>query len=400
MKNKKLLQSSIFLILLFYTASPAFSDQVRELSFDSWAESAGLYYFEDVAELCNYAGSFTVDSEDFRLFFMKMPEKAFLPWTEQVRVSGFTETNDMLTIGINKGYPLGLNINSAEAERFPGPDNKTIKNYLELSSGRTLGTMYSDDSSVYFHFYNDDLLGASAVKKVVPELSGTYILKFEKMVNKEASLSAKALNFADSESGWEPVELIDMQSGSLAAWKYSDEKKTRFRYLIHSEDGTAVKEVNEDYFRDGYPLIPFSEGPFALRGFIRAVRAGVLGGRLENTGEVFLRLSSADANGFADNYPAFFYEKAAGPLSGTASYPVILPTAGSGMFWFILSDNTIIRCGENIAVYRLPELPEGFKYEELWAGSGHLIVSWEETRFPLIGRSGMMYISMRDILNK
>ncbi|MBI9107278.1 MAG: hypothetical protein JEZ04_11095 [Spirochaetales bacterium] len=395
---KKITQLRISLVLisiLVLSSAAVFGEQVRQLSFDLWASRAEVFFFDDSRELYGYAGSidpsgtFSVDKD----IFPDIPEKMFLPWSEARSVSGFTGTSEDLIIGINKGYPLRFDASGYETLRFERPSAEVIDEYLDFSAGRTLGTVFTESGSVYFHFYKDVLFDTGADDAAQGDSSASFLLRYESGRN----LSAVDLKFAEVDPDWEPVEFISTAEGSMAAWKYSDEKKTRFRYIKHAEDGTALKEIDEAYFRDGYALIPFSEGSFSLRGFIRAVREGVLPGQLADAGDVFLKLSSTEASAYSENYPAFFFDRADSGSSALKS-PVLLPAAGGGNLWYILSDDTIIRCADNVSVCSLPELPPGFRYKELWAGGEYLIVSWEETRFPLIGRSGMITVRLSDIL--
>lgn len=377
--------------MIVMSQSPVFSERLPRFEFSSWAGGADIYFFDN-SGICRFSGSLSGGGPTVGDYFSKIPAKEFMPWTQQLRVGGFAAAGDELVIGINRGWPLMLDSSAVPRMRFQPPAAETREDYLELSGDRSLGTIYSKDNSVYFHLYKDSIFSSGAESG-----ERNFLLELNtEGAGGAGTVIAEGLDFPEAEEGWEPVELISNSEGLLCAWKYSDEKKTRFRYLRHNDAGAAVKEIDEDYFRDEYPLIPFSDGPFALRGFIRALREHILDDVLKNTGEVFLELSAADSGAYTGIYPAFFHDENGG--RGSGKLPVILPAAGAGDLWYVLSGNAVIRCGENISLCLLPELPDGVRYDRIWADSGRMIVSWEETRFPFIGRSGMMYVNLRDII--
>jgi len=395
LKNFKQLIVLFYSFLIILSAAVAVSaEPLRPLPFDDWAERADVYFFNGGGDLYRKAGTLgeSARPDDISKVFNKIPEKKFLPWPEQLRVSGFGETAGGLIIGINGGFPLEFDPSVPDSDVFIKPEPMIRSDYQKFTSGMTLATVFTEEHSVYFHFYRDDLFSKDG------GTGNANLLRFDTSRTGGGALSLVTLGFADDNPEWEPVEFINTQGGSLTAWKYSDDKKTRFRYIRHAEDGAAEKEIDENYFRDAYQLIPFDEGSFALRGFVRAVREGVIAGRLQDAGDVYLKLSSFDAGKFRDDYPAYFYDGGEGG-SSSGKLPVFLSASGREGVWFVLSENKLIRCDSNITVCSLPSLPSGFKYKELWTDSEHMIVSWEETRFPYIGRSGMMYIGLRDILN-
>ena len=381
----------IFLpFLVFCLISAAASAAPAELvPFDRWASGADVYYFTSDDTLFGAAGSIGAGGSAAAIL-SELPEAEFRPVSRQRRIAGFAENADRLVIGINCGYPIFLDEESGIPER-PRPGVRS--GFLEKTGCRTLGNIFADGDELIFHYYNDRTLGAASPD--TPELRGLLRMSFDS--GGKAVMDELPLGFGEDNPEWEPVELVSAEGGWLAAWKYTDDKKTRFRYIKHDESGRPVEEIDEKYFRDGYALVPFDEGGFELRGFLRAAREGVLGRALGSAGDIFLRLSADDAAGVSAEYPACFHDSAQAAGS-RMSVPRILPASRGDRFWFVLDGDRIIRCGGNLAVLSLPDLPPGFRYRELWAGRGMLILGWEESEFPEIGRAGMMLVRMRDTI--
>ena len=323
---------------------------------------------------------------------MRHPQKEFKPWTAQIRLSGFAETENIVTLAVNAGYPLFFSV--SEAANGPvSPEKKDAEDFARLTEGRTVGTIFSGEDQVYFHLYYDNMFSGIASPE---ENAGPVLVRIAPGAGNLFGFSEVETGFDDENPGWEPVEFIRKNDCSYIAWKYTDDKKTRFRYIKHDENGRPEDEIDEKYFRDEYSLQSMVNGPFALRGFIRAVREGAAGEALRNAGAVYLRLTTAIPG---EDAPIYYYSPAPPATGQKKAFPKELPACRDGEVWYILSEDEVLLCGNNIRRLQLPKLPAGFGYRELWVSGDEMIVSWEETRFLYTGRSGMMYIKMRDILN-
>ncbi len=374
---KKLIRSTVFLFMIITVAAAAvFSEE-------GWITNTSVYYFTDgYPEYIQLAGDNLLD----------IPQKEFKPWTAQIRLSGFAETNDRTVLVVNAGYPLFSGL-SGVTDGPVSPERAEAEEFVRLTEGRTVGTVYSEENHIYIHLYCDNMFSDISSQAENP---GPVIVRIDPADGNRFSFSEVETGFEEGNPGWEPVEFIRKDDCSFIAWKYTDDKKTRFRYIRHDENGLPADEIDEKYFRDEYSLQSMVNGPFALRGFIRAVREGAAGEELRTAGAIYLRLTTARPG---EDAPLYYYSPAPPATERNKAVPMELPACRDGEVWYILSGDEILLCGNNIRRLQLPGLPADFEYRELWVSGDEMIVSWEETRFLYTGRSGMMYIKMRDILN-
>ena len=367
------------------------AEVIEAAEFNRLAESVQIISFYDGYPENNLLSSGSIED---------LPERNFKPWTNQLRVAGFASVSSGVVIGINAGYPLFLTTKPGGPAALTSPAGAIAEQFKTDAEGLTIGTIFSENDNVFFHLYRDSFFNQTGTDTV--EGSGAHPVLLEVSLNSfsDCRLTRHDYDFADENPDWEPVEYIRKENGSLIAWKYTDDKKTRFRYIRHDNEGVSVDEIDEKFFRDEYNISPVETSPFALRGFIRAVRDGSLGDALKAAGDVYLSLSSEPAEGDGAAAPAFYLANAPkSVLAAERRLPVQLAACPDNELWYILADDELFICGADISRFKLPGLPEGFSYEELWVQGKDMIISWEESRFPYIGRSGMMYVRLRDILN-
>jgi len=383
----------LLLIFILQAAAAAnLSAAPAPAEFNYWASNLIIYSFHDGGS--GYSAAAVDDANDAAAVISGFPAVDFRPWTNKRRLAGFAETDYGLVIAVNRGYPLFLSAgNSIEA-----PGRTIADEFSLLTSDRTIGTVFTDGKTVSFHLYRDSLFN--------PVLTGAD--PGEKMpvridLNRNSqgvfSINLPEYDFSAENPGWEPVEFIHKSGKDLIAWKYTDDKKTRFRYIVHSEDGSSVDEIDESYFRDEYNLTDSESGPFAVRGFVRAVREGAFDESLKDAGDIYIRLSTALPG---QGSPMFYYSSAARStqvFGAGASLPVEFEACLYDDTCYVLYNDLILICGADISLYRLPQLPDGFVYSGIYSDGKNLVAGWEEKRFPFIGRTGMMQIKMRDILN-
>ena len=345
---------------------------------DKWIEKTEIIYFTD-----DYPGYIILNNSSIE----EVPKKALAPWTLQKRVAGFAMTADALVIGVNSGFPLLFH---KDLDSFSAPGEQTAERFLDETSGLTTGIMYSEQGDVFFHFYRDSFF----VNDYDSQTAGPaepVLLEIGVSENGFTDLTKPPFGFSADNPGWEPVEMIRKSSDLLVSWKYSDEKKTRFRYIRHDAVGEPLAEIDEGYFRDEYNLKSLETGPFAFRGFIRAVRTGAAGKSLHQAGEIFISMSTSRPG---KDFPVYY---SSSDTSERGALPVQLSACADQQMLYVLSGGEVLLCGSNIRRLKLPALPKGFKYRKIWVSGDRMIISWEESRFPYTGRSGMMYIKMRDI---
>jgi hypothetical protein len=405
--KRRLLYAILVMAAALLCVAAAAAEGVDTDNFSTWADGVRVYYLTE--RFPGFSGSDFIPAADAeRPDLVKglldgFPEREFLPWTLQIRVAGFQEAAEGLVIGVNMAPPLFLPVKNDAESGITGFGRGLSDEYLRLTAGRTLGGLFTENNEVFFHTYRDRLFGndeASADNGGPASSAGNVLIKLELDNAAEGNFQPVIFDYARDNSEWNAVELVKNESAYFVSWKYSDDKKTLFRYIMHDEEGKSLQELDEGFFRDKYPIKAAENGPFAVRGFIRAARAGVLGERLRDAGDIYLRLVNPDETAFAHAYPAFY--KSGSPDQGLLisenRLPVELPVCFRQDSLLVLHEGSLIFCGENIRELKLPLLPEGFSYKELWSGGDDLIVTWEESNFPLTGRSGMMHIKLRDII--
>ena len=382
MKKKKFIAFFLLISLIpLYTGALP----VEESIFSEWSLSSSIWVFTDgIPELIEIN---TENSDNLVPLLGGIPERDFKPWTMQLRTAGFVGVSTGAFIAVNGGYPVLFKPGTG---KLVSPDRKLAEEFLLKTAGLTIGSLYAGERGAGIHLYRDKFFNqtdkaSTDMIPVVIEVSTGALDIF--------SLEIPEYRFALENPDWEPVEFIHKHDKNIIAWKYSDEKKSMFRYIVHSGTGAAVDEIDENYFRDEFELLPAESGPFALRGFVRAVREGAVGEKLQAAGDIFLRLTA----GSGSESEAVYLSESTG--HGNESVPVQLQACPDGETWYILDDDSIFVCDSNITVYELPKLPEEFEYTGIWTRDGYMLLSWEETRFMYTARSGVIMIRMRDILN-
>ncbi len=376
----------IILISLFSVVSAGglFSESAIAPRF--WISEAKLYYFCGGIEEYRYAAAAKpgdpekTDHNGLLFSFNNIPKTKFKAWSNQIRVSGFAKTNFGTVIIVNSGFPLILDgyikrLCSSRSEDF-----------LELSAGLTSGTVFVKRTAVspeaeplvsdevFIHLYHEGVFNKKSLSVI--NLPKPVLIKLERGSGRDCfKISVPEFGFSKDNYGWEPVEFLHKDDNDFVAWKYSDKKKTLFRYIRHDTDGYPDDEISERHFRDEYSIYPAEEGPFALRGFLRAAREGFAGESLREAGELFFRLTTALPGG---EFPVYYHSPAPQKKGyrKDSRLPVQLAACVEGNYWFILSDNQLFCCGDDI----------------------RRLSGWEEVIFPYTGRSGMIHLKMRDII--
>ena len=378
----------VFLLILLSVAGPLTADSaadwVRELRIFSL--TAG---YPAVAE-------YKSGTDNISELIEGLPKRDFKPWTAALRPAGFIRTEAGTVAVVNGGYPILFTGGSGSG--FTEPSRSAAEAYLESSRGLTVGTLFVDgDGAAGIHLYRDRFFNSGSSAQTG---EGSPAIRLMMEADGDFELEIPSCEFAEANPEWEPVELIRKDGRNLISWKYSDEKKTRFRYLIHEDDGNAVDEIDAGFFRDEYNIRDIGAGPFALRGFERAVREGAAGALPADSGDIYLRLTTA---GPADGDVPEAWLASAG-RRGRTGLPAEFPACSSGSgeasaLWYILGGTEVYVCGAGLSVLPLPALPPGFVWTDIHVEDGEMLLCFEEQRFPFTGRSGMILIGMRDILD-
>ena len=397
-KASKILLLATAIILsgiLHLAAENSLSGAQDRLNLKSWASAVYLYTFEANGSVPKKASFTQSQLQNASVSLSASGRGHFSPWTEQTRTAGFTDTGEIIITGVNGGLPLAFDKQGEKLLLAAESGSGSNRKYTEFAGGRTLGSVFSS-GDVFFHFYSDSFFPEESPGQPASDLP--VLVKLSGAGTDAAEYSPVYFEFARENPGWEPVEMLERDGEYLVSWKYTDERKTMFRYIRHSPEGASLKEINEQFFRDEYRLLDAETAGFELNGFIRAARGGFLGDRLGSAGDIFLNAGDdIRGTGAASGYPAV-YRSEADRKFGQNPYPVELAACSDGTYWYILFEQTVLRCGENIKMLGLPELPEGFRYREIITTGKGLLLGWEESRFPYVGKAGLMYIRFRDII--
>jgi len=308
----------------------------------------------------------------------------FLPWTVQERIAGFAEVDGKLHCGVN-----GAGVAVFELEARAGtllPHLYTVHNTY-LFTGRTIGSIFSYDGTVYCHLYRNTLFDTAPPKADPVSLVG--------LAARERRFRVTVLSFQANHPEWEVVELLPAAEGPWhLAYKYSGKDKTAFRYSQLDLDTRQEREIGREAFRSRYRFSrPDSLPPPVVRLADRYF-AGVDTPRYEGGPAVIHISVQSPGSPVPERYRI-------GDLSDLGKRTDrILRISGfrRGESWvFLLPEGELFRMsapGAGIKTTELPPLPPGFVYTDLWAGEDAAAVSWEEQRFAEVGRAGMLVVPL------
>ncbi len=390
-KSKLLSPVSCCILLFLIFLSGAVSADVSVFDYRSSTEKVGIFYLNDSGQLLPVPMR---DNPDAGRILSLVPAKDFIAWTDQLHIADFRSGTKGVVAGINGALPKVIFFENG-LPIFPEIKSGNETSFMRQAEYRCLGSLLGSGSDILFHFFGDDIFSDNAgVRKPSAQLvrysaAGSGADRFE--------FIDIAVNGMDE--GWEPVEIIRTSEGFFIAWKYSDEKKTLFRYLQHDNEGKAINEIDESYFRAKYNPVDIESTPFALRGFRRAAGEGLLGDEIRDAGIIYLNMNSESAglSGLEDHLSPVTVISRSDDGRNAYRSPLVLEACYAEGRWNILYSNKIIVCGDELRIIKLPVLPEDFRYTGIWSDGSNYLLSWEEFRFPEIGRAGLISLAFGDI---
>jgi hypothetical protein len=301
------------------------------------------------------------------------------PWTVQARVSDLAELDGTLFLAVN-GYGLAaldLPPSAREPPRFRYFYDSTLFRY------RTLTTLIPQAGSLLCHLYFNRLLNVTVADSL--PVRGLCLLRLHPS---SGIYQVVQVPFAVTHPDWECVGFAPQTPNQvLLEWKYSGAAETRFQYTRCSLLGLEEQPSDRGEYRRAWQPIPVDRRlPEALQELFREAvrREGAV-----NTALHFVMRTAGEplARRYAHTPPG--YDRAAQvslvTLHGFQDAERLRLLSPRGLL--LETDST----GDApVRIRRLPALPGGFAYTDLFAVKGLLLAIWEQNDFIRTGASGVL----------
>ena len=299
------------------------------------------------------------------------------PWTVGARVSDLALLDGALYLAVN-GYGVAA-LEAPHSEREP----PRFRYFYDpaLFRWRTLTALIPQDGSLLCHLYFNRLLNVAAAQDLA--VRGLCLLRLHP---DKGIYRTVPVPFASAHPDWECVGLAP-QSPNLMfmEWKYSGDEETRFQYTRLRLPGLEEQACLRSEFRQALQPIPADRGLPRPLGqlFQEAVRRE----GSDSTALHFVMRSAGDPlpSRYAHTPPGF--QQSAGArlltLHGFRDGQRLLLLCPNGVL--LESDE-----GASPRLRRLPPLPEGFAYTDLFVFQELLLAVWEQSLFLQTGASGVL----------
>lgn len=322
----------------------------------------------------------------------QVPPKAFLPWTEAVRISSSNCTE-------NEGYAV---VNRCGILCFDNADFFLSKDN-NLFSNRTAGNLFFCNETPVFSLYKSTFFNETTkTLNYNNEKSSQYFLV---QFDKGAKISYPVIN-SNNLSSLPNAEVIDFIWDGinwLCCIKSMEDNKTTFEYISFSptisllslspataEGNILIKQSSVEEFRIAKSQIDYKHAPerikLLLAGFSNKTSFTV------EVSSVYGTSSTVYLNKKNDEKPLISKAILA------ESWSAALFEDGTIFFEGALQASHILRGGKPIVI-RLPVLPENFVYSHFCISGTTLYAAWEEKLFYQTGRSGFIRIDLEKILD-
>jgi hypothetical protein len=312
------------------------------------------------------------------------PAVAGQPWTVQARVSDLAVLDGRLYLAVN-----GHGLASLETGRGAPAQFRYFYDPL-LFRYRTLTTLVPAAGFLTCHLYFNSLLNVAGADQL--PVRGLSLLALHPQ---EAVYRQIPMPFQASHRGWECVGFAPLSAREfLLEWKLSEPERTLFEYTRYRLDSAAETPAARQEFRDAWEPRPLAGRlPANLEALARELlrRAGgpdpslYLGAR--SAAEPLCRryalrsTSNREDGGLLLTAHAF--------LDGER----LLLLASDGLLLVGGADGpgaaAGIPAGLRPASRRLPDLPAGFQYTDLFVLDGLLLAPWEQADFTSTGAAGI-----------
>ncbi|MCX7031776.1 MAG: hypothetical protein NTU62_16865 [Spirochaetes bacterium] len=295
------------------------------------------------------------------------------PWTVQERIADLAFVGDTLWLAVNSH---GL------ASVVPGDPPSFAARYDDwLFPYRTITTLVPGQGSLTCHLYYNATLNTAARESLKAE--GISFLRFEIGIDDYVVLLPP---FQRRNPEWEAVGVAPLANGEfLVEWKLAADE-TSFAWTRFVPLTLAEAPSTREAYRQALASSP-ADGA-AVSGGVRLLFDACLaelaakGVRAGGTVTVLFVVREQNA--------ALKHTFRTGTGDAFVTVPVFLATeAGRAL----LPDGRVVSLGADGTkdVLELPALPSGFRYTDLARSGGHLVVPWEEVRFPDVGAAGVLF---------
>jgi len=306
----------------------------------------------------------------------EIPSRAFLPWTEAVRVSDIAIVNNVPSLLINK---LGL--------MTCGSDNGVPALHTDpLFSASTAAGIYQTETGTEIRLYRNSFFSESDAS------AGTGIC----MANYDFNTGKFSVSMTSSDFGLDAssqcVSLDRIGSMWYAAFKLEKAGKVDFTYLEFDAfpkkndssafDLSGIRKISSESFQKSVAPFSWKDAPQQL--------ISILSGLPETTA-FNLKVYSPSAR----STQTYVRPGDGTPVDGYA-YVTDKLTA------VLFSDGTFYYAGDKTGgktqISKLPALSAGYVYTNFVISGKSLLTSWEEQRFFETGRAGLLVTTLPDEL--
>jgi hypothetical protein len=300
------------------------------------------------------------------------------PWTVQERIADLAFVGDTLWLAVN-GHGL--------VSVAPGDPPSFAARYDDwLFPQRTITTLVAGRASLTCHLYYNATLNTAARESLKAE--GISFLAFETGIDDYVVLLPP---FQRRNPAWEAVGAAPLADGGfLVEWKLTA-YTTSFAWTRFVPDTKAEGPSTREAYQQALAYAP-ADGA-AVSGGVRLLFDACLeelaakGVRPGDTVSVIFIVRERGG--------ALKHTFRSGTGDAFVTVPVFLaPEAGRAL----LPGGRIVSLGASGSkeILDLPALPAGFRYTDLVRSGDHLVVPWEEVRFPDVGAAGVLFYRLSE----
>jgi hypothetical protein len=317
------------------------------------------------------------------------PAVADLPWTVQARVSDMSSLDGRLYLAVN-GYGLA----SVEAGRGAMPRFRYFYDPL-LFRYRTLTTLVPAAGSLTCHLYFNSLLNLADAGQLPVRGLALLALHPQDGIYRQIQMP-----FQSSHRGWECVGFAPLSAQEfLLEWKLSEPERTLFEYTRYSLASSKESRAGRQEYRETWEPRPL-EGrlPADIQKLAQELLARVEDPRLSLflgvrfAGEPLCRrYARRPSAGRPEEGLLTAHAFLDGERRLLLASDGLLLVEGPGSSGSQASSGTAagIPAGLRPAPRRLPALPAGFRYTDLFLLEGLLFAAWEQADFTTTGAAGI-----------
>lgn len=332
------------------------------------APGSGWYYFSD-------SGIHAAKSPS------DIPARAFVPWTEAVRVSDAAVIDGTPTFLINHlGLMTGASEDTASA----------LHTDSALFPAMTAAGVYHTERGTGIRVYRNSFFSETG-GKTPPSGNAVCLAGFDGDTGTFPVL-LRAADLGLPENA-QCVALDRIGSMWYASFKYEAQGKVEFAYLEFSSfpkknaetgayDLSGIRQISAEGYRTSVSPFPYADAPDQLKSALS---------RLPPDTAFSLRVYSRAAA----SSQTYVRSGAGTPVDGSAF-------VSDERTAVLFADGTVYFSPNNAPadnqVFHLPALSRGYVYTNFILSGAKLVAAWEEQRFYETGRAGLLEITLPDTL--